>query len=222
MKRVLIACSMMENEIKKIYEEYSLNIPVVWMDRGYHNTPEKLRKKLQSLIDEMKDQEEILLCYGLCGNGTAGLVSQNATLILPRFDDCINMLLCTGQRKTRGLTQGRSIYLTRGWTMDEEAILPKYRQYVEEYGEEDAKDILDIMYEHYETISVIDTGCEDLMETMAYAHKAAELLGLSVKQVKGSVDILRKLLLGQWDENFIIQKPGEALSPARWEFPDRE
>lgn len=218
MKRTLIACSMMENEIKKICEEMGCDIPVIWIERGYHNSPEKLKEKLQSTIDRLQDQDEILLTFGLCGNGTAGLISPRATMVLPKFDDCINMLLCRGERKTRGLTRTGAIYLTRGWTMDEEAILEKYNQYIEDYGEESAEAIMEMMYEHYETISVIDTKSEDLAPTLEYAQKAAKLLDLSTEIVEGSTLILEQLISGQWDENFIILKPGQTLDSSRWEF----
>jgi len=94
---------MMEDEIHTLYEELHCNIPVVWVERGYHNTPAKLKEKLQELITEHQDKDEILLSFGLCGNGTDGIISEKATLVMPKFDDCINMLLCKGKREKRGL-----------------------------------------------------------------------------------------------------------------------
>lgn len=222
MKQTLIACAMLENEIKKIYEKTGSRIPVIWLERGYHNTPEKLRGKLQELIDGLQDQDEILLTFGLCGNGTAGLVSRHTTLVLPRFDDCINMLLCRSQRKARGLTEIGTIYLTRGWTLDQEAILAQYDHYVEIYGPEAADEILETLYAHYERIAVIDTGCYDLAATQSYAQEAARLLNLSTDTVIGSTKILEQLLTGQWDENFIVQRPGEPLGIQEWELPGKD
>ena len=135
-KRTLIACSMMEDEINSTLNQLNISIPIVWIDRGFHNTPEKLKQELQNQIDQLQNQDEILLAFGLCGNGTEGLCSQNTKLILPRFDDCINMLLCTGQRSSRALTQADSLYLTRGWTLDKESILQQYDLIREQYDEE--------------------------------------------------------------------------------------
>ncbi len=219
MKQTLIACSMMEDEIKKIYEETCCRIPVIWMERGYHNEPEKLRGRLQELIDGLQDQDAILLAFGLCGNGTAGLVSKRASLVLPRFDDCINILLCRGKRKRRGLIETGSIYLTRGWTIDSDSILAQYEKHVDEYGREAADEIMEAMYRNYEKLKVIDTGCYDVAATQAYAQKAAELLGLSTETEQGSTKILKQLLTGPWDENFIVQKPGEPLDIQEWAFP---
>lgn len=218
MKRVVVACTMMEDELHSVYKKIGCDLPVHWLERGYHNTPEKLRQVLQSEIDKLQEYDEILLAYGLCGNGTAGLVSEKATLVLPKFDDCINLMLCTGARVARGLAKAGSIYLTRGWIQDEEAILQKQQEYVEEYGEETAQEILEMMYEHYEKIAVIDTGCYDLAPVQDYAKKAGEMLSLEPVTVAGSTGILEKLLKGQWDEDFIVQEPGQPLTASQWEI----
>ncbi len=211
-KRTLIACSMMEDEINSVLKQSNITIPIVWMDRGFHNTPEKLNLKLQNQIDQLQDQDEILLAFGLCGNGTEGIYSQNTKLILPRFDDCINLLLCTGQRTSRALTQTDSLYLTRGWTLDKEAILQQYEIIKEQYDEEMCDIIFETMYGHYHTVTVIDTGCYDTAPVLDYADKAAKLLDFQVKTCPGSNQILYHLLTGNWDKNFIVLQPGEKIS----------
>ena len=218
MQRILIACSMLEDEIKKVYKEIECNIPVIWVDRGFHNTPEKLNGELQKIIDEHQDCDEILLTFGLCGNGTEGIVSKNTMLVMPRFDDCINMLLCKGKRESRGLTKADSIYITRGWTLDSESILSQYDKYVEDYGEESAEGIIKMMYEHYKTITVIDTDSYEKAPVMEYANQAARLLGLSSQMTEGSTKVLRDLLLGNWEEHFIVQKPGCSVTQTLFYF----
>ncbi|MCI8281458.1 MAG: DUF1638 domain-containing protein [Lachnospiraceae bacterium] len=219
MQRILIACSMLEDEIKKVYKEIECNIPVIWVERGFHNTPEKLNGELQKIIDEHQDCDEILLTFGLCGNGTEGIVSKNTMLVMPRFDDCINMLLCKGKRESRGLTKADSIYITRGWTLDSESILSQYDKYVEDYGEESAEGIIEMMYQHYKTITVIDTDSYEKAPVMEYANQAARLLGLSSQMTEGSTKVLRDLLLGNWEEHFIVQKPGCSVTQTLFYFP---
>lgn len=217
MKRTLIACAMMEQEIKKVCEQLHSQIPVIWLERGFHNTPEKLKEKLQNLIDELQDQDEILLTYGLCGKGTEGLVSAHAVLVLPKFDDCINMLLCHGKREVRGLAQAGTIYLTEGWIQDEESILNKHAEYAEAYGEEMAEYLMETMYANYKTVAVIDTKCGSLTKTLQYAEKTARTLNLDAKIVDGSTEMLKRLLTGQWDENFIVQQPGKPIAAGQWD-----
>ena len=216
---MLIACSMLEDEVKKIYEETGCNIPVIWVERGFHNTPERLKKELQRIIDEHQDCDEILLTFGLCGTGTEGIVSKNTVLVMPRFDDCINMLLCQGKRESRGLTKADSIYITRGWTMDSEAILAQYDKYVEDYGEESAEEVMEMLYEHYKTITVIDTESYEKAPVIEYANQAARLLGLTSQVTAGSTNVLRDLLLGNWEEHFIVQKPGHSVTQSLFCFP---
>lgn len=210
---------MLEDEVKKIYEETGCNIPVIWVERGFHNTPERLKKELQRIIDEHQDCDEILLTFGLCGTGTEGIVSKNTVLVMPRFDDCINMLLCQGKRESRGLTKADSIYITRGWTMDSEAILAQYDKYVEDYGEESAEEVMEMLYEHYKTITVIDTESYEKAPVIEYANQAARLLGLTSQVTAGSTNVLRDLLLGNWEEHFIVQKPGQSVTQSLFCFP---
>lgn len=211
-KRTLIACSMMEDEINSVLKQSDITIPIVWMDRGFHNTPEKLNMKLQDQIDRLQDQDEILLAFGLCGNGTERLCSPNTKLIIPRFDDCINLLLCTGQRTSRALTKTDSLYLTRGWTLDKEAILQQYEIIKEQYDEEMCDIIFETMYGHYNAVTVIDTGCYDTAPVLDYARKSAELLDFQVEICPGSNQILHQLLTGDWNKNFIVLQPGEKVS----------
>lgn len=218
MKTTLIACRMLEDELKYVLKKTDSSMPVVWMERGYHNTPDLLRQKLQEAIDSHQDQDCLLLAYGLCGNGLEGITSAGTALVLPRFDDCINMLLCTGARRQRGLTRARSFYLTGGWTRDNEAILQKHQEHIEQYGEEMADYILETMYSGYESLSIIDTGCYELKPVQAYAEEAGRLLDLAVEKDPGSVRILEQLISGPWDNNFIVQEPGAVLVANQWDF----
>jgi hypothetical protein len=218
MKRAIIACAMIENELKKVYKKTGCSLPILWMERGYHNNPINLKQNLQQAIDELQDMDDILLVFGLCGNATNGIVSRKARLIIPKFDDCINMLLYNGIRKKRAYTEPRSIYITKGWTLDSESIVAQYDNNLDTYGKEVADDIMAMMYEHYEKITIIDTNSYKMEEVLKYAHKAANLLELSIDQTKGSTIIIEKLLSGQWDENFIVQSPGQPLNTMHWEL----
>lgn len=219
-RRTIIACSMMEDELKSVYRKTGCSDPIIWMDRGYHNTPELLRKKLQKEILDLQDQEEILLTFGLCGNGTAGIYSPCARLILPKFDDCLNMFLCTGKRKQRALVQAGTIYLTRGWTLDRESIIQQYHDLQEKYDEETCEIIMETMYAHYDSITLIDTGCYNMEETRSYAEKAGSFLNLKIREKAGSVKILEQLLSGCWDENFIVMEPGKSISEEMFGIAD--
>lgn len=218
MKRTILACSMLEDEINYVYNRINCDLPVVWLDRGLHNHPEKLREKLQETIDSLQDQDELLLCFGLCGNGTAGLKSEHARLVIPKFDDCLNMLLCDGNRSCRGLVEAGTMYLTAGWTKDEEGILQQYDKLLEDYDEEMRDAVMEMMYAHYDSVTLIDTGCYPLSQVMDYAEKTCQLMDFELKQVKGHTLMIEKLLTGDYDSNFILTEPGETLFDDAFEF----
>lgn len=65
-KRTLISCAMLEDEVNHILEKTHLTLPVIWIDRGLHNRPENLNQLLQEHINQLQNQDEILLTFGLC------------------------------------------------------------------------------------------------------------------------------------------------------------
>lgn len=256
---ILIACSMMEDEINRVLQKYHLQYPVVWMERGYHSRPEKLRAVLQEQITlaeqrlhstagaqngkpetgnppfpkcyggnenpETKDHPAraahiaenpagspaVLLAYGLCGNGTEGLQAESAVLAMPRFDDCINTLLCCGPRTSRALEQAGVYYLTRGWTLDTGAMLQSHQKMLEKYGEKKTKIIMQMMYDGYKSVAVIDDGCYDTAPVQQYAQKCADLLHVDTETVSGGTNILEKLLTGNWDDDILVKPAGKPV-----------
>lgn len=217
-KTTIIACSMLEDEINYVYNKLNCAFPIVWMDRGLHNYPDNLRAKLQETIDSLQDQDELLLCFGLCGNGTAGLKSEHAKIIIPKFDDCLNMLLCNGDRHCRGLVEAGTMYLTAGWTKDEEGILQQYDKLLEDYDEEMRDAVMEMMYAHYNSVTLIDTGCYPLESVMGYAEKTCDLMDFELKKVSGHTIMLEKLLSGDLDTNFIVLEPGQTVEDEYFDF----
>lgn len=217
-KRTLISCAMLADEVNHILKQTNTALPVIWIERGLHNTPKKLNQILQKHINQLQDQDEILLTFGLCGNGTAGLISKHALLRLPRFDDCINQLLCQKPRTKRKQTETDAIYLTRGWTLDKEAILQQYELLSEQYDSEMRDIIFQTMYAGYHTLSVIDTGCYDTKPVEQYADKASRYLGFNRKTVSGNITTLEHLICGTEDSNILTLAPGEPITASLFEL----
>ena len=217
-KRTLISCAMLADEVNHILKQTNIDLPVIWMERGLHSTPEKLNQILQHYINMLQDQDEILLTFGLCGNGTAGLVSNHTILRLPHFDDCINQLICTQPRTRRKQTKTDALYLTRGWTLDKGAILQQYKILSRQYEPEMRDMILRTMYDGYHTLSVIDTGCYDLKPVEQYADQAAGYLGFKRKTIPGNITTLEHLIQGTEDSNILTLAPGEPIRASLFEF----
>lgn len=212
--RVLIACSMLENEIRMILDRLGLkDLMVVWMERGYHDRPEELGHVVQEEIDKAEDlgADEILLCYGLCGNGAEGWTAKRAKLVMPKFDDCINMLLCPGRRSKRNLIESGRFYLTEGWCNDKSSLGQMVEDAIERYGERRGLRVMKQMLSSYHHITIIDTGCYDIGPVRDYAGRCAERLGFEVDEVKGSCHVIEKLLAGIRDDDILVKEPGNPV-----------
>lgn len=222
MKRLIISCGMLAEELEKVCKGKEKLPEIIELERGMHNNPKQLSKLLQELIDSHQNVEEIILTYGLCGYGTVGISSKSTRLVIPKFDDCISQLLYQDQngRVNRSEIKKGHLYLTKGWTKDRESILGQCKNILESYGEE-GREIIREIYGGYEKISIIDTGAYDTKEVLAYAEKIKEYLEVQIACVKGSTDILEKIISGNYDDNFIILNPGEITEEKMFRFNGR-
>ena len=220
-KKILIACSMIEDEINAVFDHFGCgDIEVRWMERGYHNDPDELREVIQNEINraEADGADTVILAYGFCGKGASGWHTEHAALAMPRFDDCCNMMLCTGKRQKRNLLEAGNMYLTKGWSKDEGALLSMLERAQERYGERRGLKVMKLMFDSYTKVTVIDTGCYELQPVEEYAEKCADILGLELCKVPGSNEIMRKLISGEWDEDIIVKEPGEPVRDEDFDF----
>jgi len=93
---VILACRVLETLLEPHIRARAL--PATFFEYGYHRTPKKLAPILQAQIDALAEPSIVVLGYGLCGNGIVGLNTRQHTLVVPRTDDCIAMLLGSRHR----------------------------------------------------------------------------------------------------------------------------
>lgn len=261
---VVIACEMIEDEVRKAMENTGADYPVIWVERGYHNEPDDLREELKILVryaetnrisddirtkelnvdpyagiprskrtrkqkrtaptplvagDEInEDLKYILIVFGLCGKGAAGIGSSSARVVIPRFDDCVNMMLCPEKREKRAYMKAGISYLTKGWTEDSGSLLYMYNECLERYGEKRGRKAFELMYDSYTATAVIDDGCYDLEPVEEYARRTSELFGLDICHVDGSIRVFEKLMSKEWDEDIIVCGPGEVIEEEDFAF----
>jgi hypothetical protein len=175
---------------------------------------------VQAEIDraESEGADLIMLAYGLCGNGALGWHTEKATLVMPRFDDCVNMMLCTGKRNRRNYLSAGHMYLTGGWSRDEGALLDMFGSYLERYGKRKADKLMKIMLGSYSSVTVIDTGCYELEPVVAYADECAERFCLERRIVPGGNEVMQKLITGNWDGDILVKEPGSSVTEGDFSF----
>ena len=142
---------------------------IYYQDSGLHVYPKKLKEATQAQIDEVSEPSLIILGYGLCGNGMHGIQAGPHTLLIPRVDDCIAMLMGSrGRYLAEKQKNAGTYFMTRGWLDSDANPLAEYKKTVARLGEEKAAFVMDIQYKNYSRL-------------MFVAHEEKRLKGLPIK-----------------------------------------
>ena len=202
---------------------------------GLHRTPAKLRQSLQNEIDGTKASDgydAIVLAYGLCGKATEGLRAGELPLVLPRAHDCITLFLGSRDRYAdqfqacpgtywyvqdfveRADSEAGALSIGALSSADTDAV---YAEYVEKYGADNADYLMETMsawQAHYERAGYIEMNGEGEGLAFAKAQKDAADNGWRFERLAGDLVLLRKLLDGDWDEDFLTLAPGQQVRMA--------
>ncbi|MDH4368184.1 MAG: DUF1638 domain-containing protein, partial [Dehalococcoidia bacterium] len=184
------------------------------LDFGLHTNPKSLKGALQSAINSSApDIETVLLGYGLCSQAVVGLRSGSRTLVIPRVDDCVAIFLGSAAEYHK---QHRSVpgtyYLTRGWIEFGDTPFSEYDILVKRYGEQVAQRIINQILKNYTRLAFIKTGNNELEHYRERARSMAERFSLRYEEIQGSDAVIKKMLFGPWNDEFIIIPPGKTTS----------
>lgn len=64
---------------------------------------------------------------------------------------------------------------------------------------------------NYTRVALIKTGAYDLLPYEGFARKTADIFGLKYEVLPGSLALLKKLLHGPWDKDFVVAEPGTEI-----------
>ena len=182
-------------------------------DFGLHINPEKLRRTLQEAIDAVSGQyDTIILGYGLCSLAVVGIHANHCQLVVPKVHDCIAIFLGSNSAYTSQIkTEPGTYYLTKGWIEVGDTPFSDYERTVRRYGKERADYIYKLLMGNYKRLALINTGQYELERFQEYASRTAEQFGLRYEEIEGSNALIKKMLLGPWDEEFVVIQPGETF-----------
>jgi hypothetical protein len=217
---VVIACQVLQDMLERLLPK-DLTRQVTFMDYGLHRVPSKMTWTLQDAIDSIEEPSLVVLGYGLCGNGLHGIKAGKHTLLVPRTNDCIAMLLGSNHTYMREFeAMPGTYYLSKGWLESGSHPLKEYQEYVDKYGAEDAQWIMDQQYQHYERLVLVAHSQADLEKYRPRAQEVArfcEQWGMRYEEILGSEEYVRRLVevaaaLDKVDDNYLVIPPGGVIS----------
>jgi len=228
MRLKLIACDVLMRETCLLIAKSPHIFDVEFTEKNSHTYSDNLRKIIQDKIDHCEDKnyDAILLGYGLCGNSTIDLESRDTKIVIPRVHDCCTLFLGSKKNFERYFKNNPSQpfsspgYMERSDSLFHDGLVggdmetdPIYLGYVEKWGEENARYIYETMYgtkAHYKKLVYIEIPETRNPGYAELCRKRAEESEMEFVVLEGSLDLLRNLIDGNWqEENFLILNPGQ-------------
>jgi hypothetical protein len=214
----VVACATVIEEMLPLLPEGMIS---EILDFGLHRTPEKLRNTLQETIDAASvEADTIILGYGLCSMAVVGLKANECTLVVPRVDDCIAIFLGSPTAYKQQVSQEPgTYYLTKGWIEVNDTPFAEYKRLTERYGPERADRIMKLMFKNYTRLVFIDTGHYEQERYREYARSMAKQFELRYEELIGSTALIKKMIYGPWDADFVIAHPGKMIRYVDFKTP---
>lgn len=229
----LITCAVLYRECYLCASKTTNFIDVQLVEQGLHDVgSEKMSTRLQAEIDKVDTEkyEAILLGYGLCNNGIVGLKSK-LPLVIPRGHDCITILLGSKEKYQKYFDANPGTFFqSAGWieqakdnlsnpeSTTRQMGMASYQEYVEQFGEEYAKYIMDSLgggLNSYESFTYIDTKVGDQNKLKTHAKENATENNWNYQELDGDTGLLFKMMNGDWnEEEFLVIQPGETIEPS--------
>lgn len=228
----LIVCEILFREACFCAAQSRNIIDITFMSKKLHDLgEEKMSDALQRQIDQIDAQkyDAILMGYGLCNYGIRGLHA-DIPIAIPRAHDCIALLMGSRDKYDEYFANNPGTFFhSTGWIerdsdSGEEGIASQlgidksHEEYVEMYGEEEAKylsGILDSWQENYKKVAYIDTGIGDQTFDMDLSKQYAEEKAWEFETLAGDTGLILKLLDGEWnDHDFLVVPPPYSIEPS--------
>jgi len=222
----LIVCKVLQREAYYCAARSPNVVDIVLMEQGLHDTPDRLRQEVQTALKQTCDIQgrpfdASLLGYGLCSNGTVGLIAE-IPVVIPRGHDCITLLLGAKQRYQEYFDSHRGVYwYSPGWIESgKQPSRQRYElllaEYTEKYGPDNAQYLMEVeqtWMKEYNWATYVDWGLVDSDDYRAYTKECADFLGWNYDELRGDAGLMQRFVDGVWsDEEFLVVEPGQRIA----------
>ncbi len=231
----LISCEVFFRELVALVAESPHVIDIEFLQKGLHDIGAvNMMGRIQAAVDAVDSglYEGILMGYGLCNNGLAGLTARAIPIVLPRANDCISLFMGSSTRYLSYFQQNPGVYfMTTGWRERGEAAsdlkqvsIPQQmgmnstmEELIAKYGEDNAQFLYETLVENaqnYSQYTYIDMGHELDAGYIKETQQEADRRGWRFSCIPGNRELLARLINGPWnDDEFLTILPGQRVRP---------
>ncbi len=218
----VIACNVMWRELSYYAALSPHAFDLQFLEWGLHEEPEALQREVQRAADAVPEKfDAILLGYGFCSKGIEGVTARHTKLVVVKGHDCITHFLGSRQRYRTYFDENPGTYwYTPGWIENHPApgkdrYEATYRQYVEQYGEDNAEYLMEMeqaWFREYSTAAYIDCGVGNTEAYEAYTKECAEWLNWRFDRLEGDTGLIKRFVNGEWNsDDFLIVGPDHKI-----------
>ena len=235
MRLKLICCEVFYREMCETIARSPHQVDVEFLPKGLHDIGcVGMQARLQEVIGRVDEAsyDQILLGYGLCNNGIAGLTARSIPIVVPRAHDCMAVFFGSRKKYEAYFEQHPGTYfLTTGWiergTAEGElsqlsishahGMDLTYEQMAEMYGEENAKYLFDTLGDqtkHYHRLTFLRMGIEPNESFEQRARDRAAEKNLEFHVEEGNMRLIHTLVNGPWnnEDDFLLVPPGYKIA----------
>ncbi len=217
MSTCILSCTSLLDFVKAAQASQGTDHPIFTVDRSYHVEPEQMKAQVLKTIDALPaGYDTVLVAMGFCGGVWHGVCPER-TLVIPRVDDCISLLLQTDDEFHPNLKEDGHLYLYENDPRDFSALtlMHNTNSFTQDLDLKNMNRefLFEMWFHNYRNMDIIDTGLNDCYseEYARAAQEQADQIKAELDYVPGSIRLLEKLVSGRWDQQFIVAQPGRTL-----------
>ena len=210
---VILGCSSLKEYVEEAQRKAGTDYPAIYVSRIYHRDPDEMKEHLRDALRKLpEDVCTVLIAMGYCGGSWEGLTFRG-TLVIPRIDDCVSLLLQDSDEPRSDLKEKGHLYV-RHKDPAKESFKGIFDRMAEGLDEETRKRYHHDWQEMYSSIDIMDTGINGSREPeyVREVSKDAKWLDAELRFVKAGTYVLEKLLKGEWDDQFLVLGPEETVT----------